>query len=603
MRSRDKVIIVVSLAVAAGLLYVSGRQIDPINAQRQQMGLIANAPLENAPPALAFATVAMGAFRGLVVDILWMRADKLKDEGQFFDAKQLAEWITVLQPRFPSVWVFQAWNMAYNISVAIPASQPDQRWRWIRNGYELLRDKGIPTNPKSVDLYHELARIFQHKLGGVSDEAHRYYKLQLANMLGPLLKSEDNGLTGDENAYFDALIQAPAHWSQIVADTDVAPLIEALGKADESFASADTFVGRYLSLRQNPQRFQPEAAAVIERFRGSVALKRFDLFAKAYELRHTWKLDPVFMKEVNLAYGPVDFADPNKHYPMDWRHPDSHAIYWALKGLQVAKMDKEGDYTSVEVNTDRILGHSLQNLFRYGRLTIVAGPGEPAEGDVNAAPTIVRQVFLSPDLRFFTPYNKYELMLIQKYGRDAVRKESFENGHRNMLKNAVLSFYLAGLNKEALSVFNELRSRYPLPEFNCTLDEYAVKRFVEEREGLSIQDVTESVIALLMSAYERYALADDEASVARERLAQRVYDTYNRENDPSWRINLPEMPQLKYVAFRQFMSNNAYPIFVRQNLMARIKREKPDLYKQLVQTDEEFTRMQQQAQQPSQPQP
>ena len=154
MRGRDLVILLISLTIAAGLLYASGAQLDYINTQRKEMGLVINPPLENAPPSLVFATVAMGAFRGLVVDILWMRADKLKEEGQFFDAKQLAQWITKLQPRFAAVWEFHAWNMAYNISVAIPASQPDQRWQWVRNGYELLRDEGIPTNPKSIQLYH-----------------------------------------------------------------------------------------------------------------------------------------------------------------------------------------------------------------------------------------------------------------------------------------------------------------------------------------------------------------------------------------------------------------------------------------------------------------
>ena len=124
-----------------------------------------------------------------------MRADKLKEEGQFFDARQLAEWITKLQPRFSAVWEFQAWNMAYNISVAIPATQPEQRRRWVKNGYELLRDQGIPLNPKSIPLYRELSRILQHKLGGVSDDAQEYYKLQFANEIGPLLESPDNGIS------------------------------------------------------------------------------------------------------------------------------------------------------------------------------------------------------------------------------------------------------------------------------------------------------------------------------------------------------------------------------------------------------------------------
>jgi hypothetical protein len=156
MRSRDILISVVCVVLAIVLLAAAGSRLNFINSQRVEMKLISNEPLQNAPPSLAFATGAMGAFRGLVVDVLWMRADKLKEQGQYFDAKQLAEWITVLQPRFAQVWAFQAWNMAYNISVAIPAEQPDPRWQWVKNGYELLRDKGIPLNPRSILLYREL---------------------------------------------------------------------------------------------------------------------------------------------------------------------------------------------------------------------------------------------------------------------------------------------------------------------------------------------------------------------------------------------------------------------------------------------------------------
>src|SRR4030042_1787785 len=221
MRLRDIIIWFVCILLAVSLLITAGMQLDYINSQRQQMKLIANEPLQNAPPSLAFVTVAMGAFRGLLVDILWLRADKLEDEGEFFDAKQIAEWITTLQPRFTTVWEFQAWNMAYNISVAIPAAQPDERWRWVKNGYELLRDRGIPLNPKGISLYYEIARIFQHKIGSVSDDAHKYYKLQLAMAIEPLLGPADN-------EYFKALAEAPTDWKQITKDPNVAPLITAL---------------------------------------------------------------------------------------------------------------------------------------------------------------------------------------------------------------------------------------------------------------------------------------------------------------------------------------------------------------------------------------
>ena len=287
MHLRDTITWSVCITLAVAMLITAGMQLDYINSERYQMKLIINKPLENAPPSLAFATVAMGAFRGLVVDILWLRADRLKEQGQFFDAKQIAEWITALQPRFASVWEFHGWNMAYNISVAIPASQPQERWRWVKNGYELLRDEGIVLNPKSMPLYRELARIFQHKIGSVSDEAHKYYKLQLALSMEALLGPADN-------EFFQALAEAPKQLEEIIKDPNIAQFIAALKDADKTFNDDDGFVRNYLTLRQNPKMFKPEAFKVIDIFRGTKFLKKFDIFAKAYQLRNVWKLEPVW---------------------------------------------------------------------------------------------------------------------------------------------------------------------------------------------------------------------------------------------------------------------------------------------------------------------
>ena len=605
MRTRDFIILLSCVVIATVLLVAAGTQLDYINKQRETMNLTVNTPLENAPPSLAFATVAMGAFRGLVVDILWMRADKMKEEGQFFDARQLAEWITTLQPRFAAVWEFHAWNMAYNISVAIPATQPEQRWRWVKNGYELLRDKGIPLNPKAIELYRELGRIFQHKIGGVSDDAHEYYKLQLAESIGPLLYSEDNGLGREDNAYFEALVRAPAQWQQIASDPNVAQFIQAMQAADETFADETRFVANYLSLRQNPQRFKPAVAQVLDSFKGTPALKKFDIFAKSYQLRNEWKLDPAMMQEVTRTYGPIDFSDPNRHLPMDWRNADSHAIYWAVKALQIIG-EKEGHKIDMaETNTDRIVVHSLQNLFRYGKISILEGPEEPT-GEENAAstpaqPLMRKDIFLTPDLRMFDSYDKASLAIIRKH-REAGEKEwgpldSLRTGHRNMLKNAVMTFYQAGIKGYALTIYNELRKLYPdIEEFHGSLDEYVQRRFREELDSLAIQDATEMIISALMEAYFQLAIREDGEAAAREQLAQQVYDYYRQKYLDESRIKLPEMPMLKYIAIGQFVNNDMYPAYVREGLLRRIKDERPELYKQMEQTEERLRREVEQSQ-------
>src|SRR5688572_17990011 len=131
------------IAVTALMLAGAGLVQRQLNRQRADpaLGLTRIAPLENAPPMLAFTTVALGGFRGLIANALWIRANDLQMDGKYFEMVQLADWITRLEPTFVQVWIVQAWNMAYNISVKFP--DPQDRWRWVQRGMELLRDGGL----------------------------------------------------------------------------------------------------------------------------------------------------------------------------------------------------------------------------------------------------------------------------------------------------------------------------------------------------------------------------------------------------------------------------------------------------------------------------
>lgn len=171
-------VLVVSL-VAAGFIQRG------LNQQRERLGLARTAVISNAPPVLAFTTVALGAFRGLIANALWVRANDLQEEGKYFEAVQLADWITKLQPNSDAPWIFQAWNMAYNISVKFP--EHADRWQWVLRGIELLRDEGLRYNPDRALLYRELAWFFQHKMGANLDDAHNYYKTQWYKKMNAVL--------------------------------------------------------------------------------------------------------------------------------------------------------------------------------------------------------------------------------------------------------------------------------------------------------------------------------------------------------------------------------------------------------------------------------
>jgi hypothetical protein len=567
------------VVAAVGLFFAGSYRLDEINAQRSEMRLVMNEPLENAPPSLAFATVALGAFRGLVVDILWLRADQLKEEGKFFDAKQLAEWITLLQPRFASVWDFHAWNMAYNISVAIPATRPQERWQWVKNGYELLRDKGIEKNPHNIALYQSLAWIFRHKIAGETDDCHKYYKLQLYNAIKPMLGPQTQ-------EYYKALADSPKKLEDILQKPDIAEFLNKLALADSSFAKPAELVDNYLSIRQQPGRFSEEAFAVIDTFRGTKTLEEFDTFAKAYYLRHTWKLEPDLMVELNKKYGPVDYEDPNNILPLNWTLPDTHAIYWAALGLQKISKEK-GSFD--ELNTDRIVFQSLQNLYYRGRMVVYISR-IPAEND--PCDIVERQsVFLFPDLRMFDRYDQVLRVLMEKYTRLEGNVTSIKVAHKNTLKRAVFLFYQAGHMNKATKIYNTLRKEYPEDEdIKVSLSEYARKRFITQLQTMGINDAREMITFILQDAYYNYAVGNDDEAFGREWMAMEMYDYYQKDvgKEGVDRDVLPDFNVFRYIGISSFLNDARYPDYIRQNLLERIQIERPELYEKLEQQHEYF---------------
>ena len=98
MNNRSRKILL--LLLAAALLVGAAQVQKSLNRDRQELDLTRMEPLKNAPPLLAFTTVALGGFRGLISNFLWIRANDLQQEDKFFEMVQLADWITDLEPHF-----------------------------------------------------------------------------------------------------------------------------------------------------------------------------------------------------------------------------------------------------------------------------------------------------------------------------------------------------------------------------------------------------------------------------------------------------------------------------------------------------------------------
>ena len=133
-------------------------------------------------PALAeSAFAALGAFRSVVSEVIWFRADRLREEGRYVELAQLASLLVHMEPHTPEVWSYSAWNMAYNISIMM--SSPADRWRWVYAALKLLRDNGLKYNPREAELYREIAWMFEVKIGADIDSASSVYREKWAGIV------------------------------------------------------------------------------------------------------------------------------------------------------------------------------------------------------------------------------------------------------------------------------------------------------------------------------------------------------------------------------------------------------------------------------------
>jgi hypothetical protein len=109
----------------------------------------------------------LGGARGVAANVLWVRAEDLKKAHEWDRLKTTVDLITKLQPHFLSIWTFQGWNLAYNVSVEWDS--PDDKYEWIKQGIKFLKE-GVKKNETSPDLVWDTAWTYYHKIG-FADEA------------------------------------------------------------------------------------------------------------------------------------------------------------------------------------------------------------------------------------------------------------------------------------------------------------------------------------------------------------------------------------------------------------------------------------------------
>ena len=121
--------------------------------------------------------LSLSGLRGFVTSYFWFQATDKQKKNQWNELSLTIKSLTTLQPHFITPWLFQGWNLAYNVSVE--SDRVRDKLYYISEG-TLLLAKGDRQNRNQPDLRFHIGFFNQHKISN-SDETNSLRSLyQLA---------------------------------------------------------------------------------------------------------------------------------------------------------------------------------------------------------------------------------------------------------------------------------------------------------------------------------------------------------------------------------------------------------------------------------------
>ena len=163
------------------------------------------------------------AGRGVYVAVLWNSAIDKQKRNDFHKMDELIRRVTKLQPHFITPWIFQSWNITYNVSVEMQGS--GDMYYYIARGIDLLAegerrqgriDPETGRRIGSPDMRYQIAFYYQNKFG-VSDNVEVLRCLFQLSCIPPDDRNTDaGGLTNNTDgsvnlAKFEAFCRKYPH--------------------------------------------------------------------------------------------------------------------------------------------------------------------------------------------------------------------------------------------------------------------------------------------------------------------------------------------------------------------------------------------------------
>jgi hypothetical protein len=588
----SRLIQAIALAVMIAGAAVAGRLLPPILRGVEASGLrYTDVAVEGAPPLVTIGTM-IGALRGLIVDILWIKIDIMKSRGLFYEVMADAELITKLQPRFAQVWAFHGHNMIYNISVATHTQE--ERWDWVNAGIRLVRNEGLRYNPNDIVLHKELAFWFSHKIEGSADDAHLYYKREFAREWHYLL-GEPPADGEDRIAWIKGIADAPDTLEEAIRRTP--EIADVLAKLEVGLQSLDgpsaelelnanflMFYGDWLALSQ-----QSEAARLTGRLaraqEDNPFLVKFGEIADDPELQDAWQaLLEYVRKRVLLDEYNMDPALMHKYTaelgPIDWRHGDAHALYWSRRGTEFAETRSASDDDIYQIlNNDRVQMQAMQSLARTGRITY-----DPYSVELPARYPEPRWIEVVED--------EFERVYSKHYETRGGGPETFITFLENFLSSAVREAYRSGEYDRAQGLLDRLDERFGTgalhqslrhTKYKVDLDVF-VRNEIQDQYAFQPHLAPSEAVAALRHAFraavaQGYSKANkkryDDALVFVDQVIEifrsnEYYDFETKFGTGRMRDLLAELGTTKQNAFIQLMADPLIPMVEKQAIWQNI---------------------------------
>jgi hypothetical protein len=278
-------------------------------------------------------------------------------------------------------------------------------------------------------------------------------------------------------------------------------------------------------------------------------------------LEDRYRMDTEKMVRVMERYG-----------PLDWRHPQSHAIYWSERGVEVSRnLERRENVNELMLVRGRLL--MLMELLRSGRVEF-----DP----------MTNRVDLLPDPRFARVYETavreaFDLIASDKgvttdmFG--FAEESDLFDAYEKFLNIATMFSYLYGDEAEArryFTILRDLAARRGVadqPVYSDTLENFVAMRF-GGMVGVNLGDLRQVLDAMIRRAItEGLAMADFKTFNRFIAVAHKVYDRRYAVSRPGETYvledaKLVDFPTLVSNSFANILRDASIPVLARSRMWA-----------------------------------